>query len=285
MPPRSSRSTGSGATVAPGPFRVLTINTGKCDGPYRARLGALLTSIRGLRPDLVLAQEVFEGVEGGPVSDLSTARWLAAGLEMESAFHPIRRKPREAEGVWGDSYSGLATLSRWPIRDVVPLPLPDDPDDGDRAGLFVAVETPAGVVRSANTHLTHLRHRDDLRVQQAGTLAADAWWEGVSVARLIGGDLNARPEHAVHGLLRTTGFVDAFVAADATAPATLRRETPDGFIETRLDYLYLRSGVRDSLPRVPSARVVLDEPIDGTMPSDHFGVMADILLDRGQATA
>jgi len=272
-------------------LRVLTINTGKCDGPYRARLDALSAAIRSAAPDLVLAQEVFEAADTHPPAGLSTARRLAGDLDLAIAFHPIRRKPREVEGSWVDSYSGLATLSRWPMRSVTSRALPDDPEDGDRAVQFVAVETPAGIVRTANTHLTHLRHRDDLRVEQARLIAADPWWDGdgPAVLRVIGGDLNARPEHAVHDTLRAAQYLDAFAASGLEGSPTIRRETPNGSIEARLDYVYIRRDGFDAGSRadavVTSARVVLDQAVDGILPSDHFGVLADLTVaTRGSAT-
>lgn len=246
-----------------------------------------MTALRALEPDLVLAQEVFEGVDGGPAAGLSTADALRDALGLAMIFHPIRRKPREVEGLWGDSYSGLATLSRWPIRDVTWRALPDDPDDGDRAVLFCAVETPGGPLRTANTHLTHLRHRDDLRLEQARRITADPWWNRAAAAHIFAGDLNARPEHPVHDALRAADFVDVFAAASLHAPPTIQREAPGGLIESRLDYVYLRHGRRSQLEdgqppvAVASARIALNEPIGGTLPSDHFAVVADLTFTPG----
>lgn len=266
-----------------GSLRIVTINTGKGDGPYRARMTALAAALRDLAPDVILAQEVFEGTSGAP----STARSLAEALGMVQAFHRVRRKSREVEDRTLDSWSGLLTLSRWPIRDVQARALSDDPDDGDRAVLFTAIETPRGLLRTANTHLTHLRHRDDLRVIQARELLADTWWDGECAARLLAGDLNARPGHGVHMLLRSgeTGWrgLDAFEAAgDPSASATIRHTSSLGVVEARLDYVYLL-GTPGGVPAatVSAARVVLDEPIEGVMASDHFGVLVDLEWPAG----
>jgi len=275
-----------------GALRVVTINTGKCDGPYRARLDALLESLALLDADVILAQEAFEAVDRTRGDALSTTRHLATGLGMALVFHPIRRKPRVVEGVTEDSWSGLAMLSRWPLRDVTWRALPDDPADGDRAVLFAAIESPRGLVRTANTHLTHLRHRDDLRLTQMRDILSDRWWHGEATARLVAGDFNARPEHTLHELLREGVHdwraVDAYgLAGDPAQAATVRRETSAGAAEARLDYVYLLG-----LPHrdaglggvsVEAARVVLDQPVRGTMPSDHFGVMVDLALSNDEA--
>ena len=265
----------------PGLLRVVTINTGKCDGRYRDRLNALLAGLAALDADIILAQEAFEALE---VPGLSTPRHLADGLRMHLAFHPIRHKPRDVEGVSVDSVSGLATLSRWPLGDVATVALTDDAEDGDRAVLFVEVPTPDGVVRTANTHLTHLHHRDDLRVQQAREVLDHPWWHGGEAAlRVLGGDMNAREDHEVHRLVRgghaTWAGADAFeVAGDPPRSATIRREAPDGVIEARLDYLYLLAPRDIPSPQVAGARVVLDRPLGDVLPSDHFGVLADVRL-------
>lgn len=256
---------------------VLTINTGKGDGPFATRLPVLAHAIGTIDPDVILAQEVFEAVAGQP----STALLIAEATGMASAFHALRRKPREVEGTTLDSWSGLATYSRWPIREVTSRALEDDPADGDRAALFVAVETPGGLLRTCNTHLTHLRHRDDLRERQVSQILGDAWWERAAEARLLGGDLNARPEARLHGLIRSElGWegVDAYEeTGDPTAAATIRHETSQGVVEARVDYLYLLTQPGDTPAiSVEAARVVLDRPVDGVMPSDHFGVLATL---------
>ncbi|MDO9444624.1 MAG: endonuclease/exonuclease/phosphatase family protein [Dehalococcoidia bacterium] len=261
-----------------GPFRIVTINTGKGDGPYSARLDVLADALAALSPDLVLAQEVFEATSG----TASTARRLASSLGMASAFHAVRRKPRDVDGERLDSWSGLATLSRWPLREVRMRALPDDPADGDRAVLLAAVETPRGLVRTANTHFTHLRGRDDLRVLQAREVLADVWWRGDALARVLAGDLNARPGHDLHALLRSgeAGWraLDAYEAAgDPDTSVTIRHSSATGVVEARLDYIYLL-GTPGTAPaaRVRAARVVLDQPVSGVMPSDHFGVLVDL---------
>lgn len=260
-------------------MRLVTINTGKGDGDYAERLKLLADALVALEPDVVVAQEVLEAVDGSR----STRRRLAEALGMSVAFHAVRRKPRLVDGDTLDSWSGLATFSRWPLIEVTARTLPDDPADGDRAALFVAVDTPRGVVRVVNTHLTHLRHRDDLRGVQATEILTDPWWQGAAQARVLAGDLNARPGHAVHTVLRSgeAGWhaLDAFEAAgDPARSATIRHVAGDTVTEARLDYVYLLAspGERPALtPR--DARVVLDTPVDGRLPSDHFGVLVDFV--------
>lgn len=257
-------------------LRLLTINTGKGDGPYARRVAILADAIAALEPDVVLCQEAFETDDG----EHSTARTIAGRLGLDLAALPLRHKPRVVEGRTVRSCSGLATLSRHPLTEETPLRLTSAAADGERAALLVAVETPAGLVRVGNTHLTHLRDRDDLRVQQVGEVLAASWWDGAAVARIVGGDLNAPPGHAVHDAITVRGGRDLHQAGAAGDPApTIRFERGGILVESRVDYLYALDGPgAATAPSVASAGVVLTEAVEGILPSDHFGVLVDLDL-------
>jgi endonuclease/exonuclease/phosphatase family metal-dependent hydrolase len=101
------------------------------------------------------------------------------------------------------------------------------------------------------------------------------------------GDFNALADSEEIGLLRQAGFVDAYEQAgsgegftwdeDGNPNIQLQRRTyPDEVPEDprnkRIDYVF----VRGSGLRVTRARVVLDRPLGGQYPSDHYGLLADI---------
>ncbi len=101
------------------------------------------------------------------------------------------------------------------------------------------------------------------------------------------GDFNALADSEEIGLLRQAGFLDAFELAgsgegvtwdeDGNPNIQLQRRTyPDEVPEDprnkRIDYVF----VRGSGLSVTRARVVLDRPLDGQYPSDHYGVLAEI---------
>jgi endonuclease/exonuclease/phosphatase family metal-dependent hydrolase len=112
--------------------------------------------------------------------------------------------------------------------------------------------------------------------------------------QVLGGDFNAAPDcdeirflrgrHTLEG--RRTYWQDAFhtVAPDAPGWTWARRNPMTEHLawlerDRRIDYLFVRQERRDTSGHVSAARVVLDEPAeDGTWPSDHFGVMADVWL-------
>jgi endonuclease/exonuclease/phosphatase family metal-dependent hydrolase len=101
------------------------------------------------------------------------------------------------------------------------------------------------------------------------------------------GDFNAPPDSDEIGLLLKAGFVDAFAAAgtgagttwdeDRNANIRIQRIAEPGTIPEdpatrRIDYIFVRGAGLS----VRSASVVLDRPVDGVFPSDHYGVLAEI---------
>jgi endonuclease/exonuclease/phosphatase family metal-dependent hydrolase len=101
------------------------------------------------------------------------------------------------------------------------------------------------------------------------------------------GDFNALADSEEIGLLRQAGFLDAYEQAgsgegftwdeDGNSNIQLQRRTyPDEVPEDprnkRIDYIF----VRGSELRVTRAQVVLDRPLDGQYPSDHYGLLAEI---------
>ena len=75
-------------------LRVVTLNTWKCEGDYRARLPRMAAGLRALDADLVCLQEVFACA--APSAD--TAAWLADALGLSAPLYA------------GHSAGGLAAL-------------------------------------------------------------------------------------------------------------------------------------------------------------------------------
>lgn len=261
-------------------LRVVSLNTWKGDGPYRARLAAMAEQLRALEPDVVCLQEAFIAVDGS----LSTPRALAAALSMNHATYAMREKDRLVEGVVVPSRSGLSTLSRWPIVEVVSRPIPSDPRDGDRGALLVAVETPLGVARIVNTHLTYLRDvdTDDLKLEQVRAVLAEPWLRDAASIRLLCGDFNSDPDSATVAYVREQSGWHVLEAA----PRSVAGERPvtfsprnanvrEGARSAVLDYVFSLAPAARRQPRM-SAAVVLDRPTGSVFPSDHFGVYAEI---------
>ncbi|HEY7767803.1 endonuclease/exonuclease/phosphatase family protein [Longimicrobium sp.] len=230
------------ATVpAPPPERAVTvlvynIHAGKdtAEGENLPRVAEL---VRGTGADLVLLQEVDRNTQrSGPVDQPAV---LARLTGYSVAFG-------RTIGFQGGDY-GVALLSRWPIRRDTLVPLlvtaPPGRTTGNREqrGVLVAVvDAPGGPITVLNTHLDHTG--DDVwRMQEIATvLQVSRTGVEPGIPVLIGGDLNARPESAVHEQLRGAGFRDAWEGCGEGDAMTFPASAPD----RRIDYLYVNGAIR-----------------------------------------
>src|SRR4051794_32967116 len=121
-------------------MRVVTINTAKGDGAYAQRVVLLAKQLQALRPDVVALQESLVASDGS----LGTASRLASALGMHVSYASARRKPRTVEGRTVASESGLALLTRTPLREHSAVALPWDPTDGERVAQLSILAHPAG---------------------------------------------------------------------------------------------------------------------------------------------
>lgn len=264
-------------------MRIVTINTWKGDGPYRRRLELLAEQLHALQPDVVALQESLHAPDGAA----STHETLAGALGMDATYVPARDKRRAIEGETHASWSGLAVLSRWPLTPLPTVDLPADPADGERVAQVASVETPSGVVGVINTHLTHLRGRDELRRDQLRAILEATTALEEARARVLCGDFNARPgSPAIEYLGRGDHGWDArhaWTPGQRLRPqATLSERNSyvrDGIGAHTIDYIWTLARSAREHPRLLEACIVLDQADDnGLHPSDHFGVMAEFEL-------
>ena len=237
------------ATLRPAPAREVTvlvynIHAGKdlAGGDNLARVAEL---VRGTGADLVLLQEVDRNTRrSGPADQPATlARLTGYSVVFGRTI-----------GFQGGDY-GVALLSRWPIRRDTLIPLtvtapPGRTAEGreQRGVLRVQVAAPGGALTILNTHLDATG--DDLwRTQEIATVLRVAREAGRG-RLLLGGDLNALPESAIHAQLRDAGFRDAWPGCGEGDPLTFPAAAPT----RRIDYLYLTGDAQCLSARVlPSA--------------------------------
>lgn len=239
-------------------MRVITLNTWKGDGAYTQRLAAMAAGLHALAPDVVALQEAL----AAPAAGHDTAAHLATALGLTAATLPLRRKPRAVEGRVLDSTSGLAVLSRWPIRAQRAVPLTSDPRDGERAALIVDIDAPRGPITVACVHLTHLADADALRQRE---------WQEVQAAVggcqtvIAVGDFNAPIER-----FDLDGFTDSRQACgEAETPTYV-----EGASAACIDHVLCRgltaAGWRTALGEAP--------PGCDVCASDHRAVVVDFNL-------
>ncbi|GAB3221022.1 endonuclease/exonuclease/phosphatase family protein [Spirosoma arcticum] len=254
-------------------FRLLTINTWKCDGNYRQRLTLLKSQLSALQPDVIAAQEVFR------VNGADTGRELANALDMHYAFAPARRKVRLFEGQLTDSESGLGILSKVPILKTDMLPLSPHPDDIDRLAQLAWLNVNGISVLIINTHLTHLRGQSELRKQQISTLLGHPALTNPDSTVFLCGDFNAEAHSPEIQFLLNHPAVsvrNAYQLGHGNQPGyTMPDRTGNQLNSGRcIDFIFLVTSASQLPVVINEARVVLDVPDKAdNYPSDHFGVM------------
>jgi endonuclease/exonuclease/phosphatase family metal-dependent hydrolase len=282
------------AGESPAGLRVVTFNLlhgGPSSGLWGddqhldERLGLVARELRTLMPDIVGLQE----------SSITRRRHVAARLGSELGLHwahasATRRvsgiRPLDALLVWAMNFEeGPAVLSRWPIAETEIYDLPRCAKFYDpRVVLRAAVDTPRGRLQVFSTHLTH----DACQTKRLGEIVRA---HPGPLPALVMGDFNASESTDwMQALVRDTGLVDAFRAAnpDALGPTTWQRPgAPESTVTRRIDFIFVRPGPT-APARVRSSRVILSTPgrlANGSAlwPSDHYGVVADIAIDAGEA--
>jgi endonuclease/exonuclease/phosphatase family metal-dependent hydrolase len=254
---------------------LVTLNTWKCDGDYLRRLELMRDGFRELRPDVILLQEVFVQAE----TQLGTAATLATALDMQLRFEPARYNERQYPGGCGPSWSGMAVLSRLPIRRSERLDLPTHPRDGDRLAQLVVLEWDEALLLLINVHLTYMQEEVELRAAQLANILRHPLLRQQHAGIVMAGDFNEPPEGALFAWLRQQPrwkIVDCFQALHGDAPrhSTISGGTADAAVGPNMDYvLSLQHGAATSLQPV-AARYVFDrpEPVSGLYVSDHFGL-------------
>ncbi len=263
-------------------LRALTLNIWNRQGPWDRRKPLIQDGLRALAPDIIGLQEVLA------FGKTSQADELAAALGLHVHYGA-------AWTIGGGLTYGNAILSPWPIldRDVLPLPAPAEHDP--RTVAFALLDAPCGPVPVFCTHLTYQLYLSEARCAQVRALAdhvaARAPIDGFPP--LLLGDFNAEPDsdemRFLRGLTplggRSVYFGDCWDATSARAPGagpgfTYDRRNPYALrsreASRRIDYVFVRGPDRALRGEPLGCRVVLDQPVDGVWPSDHFGVLAEI---------
>jgi endonuclease/exonuclease/phosphatase family metal-dependent hydrolase len=262
--------------------RILTWNVWGRNGPWEARQDAIAKVLAAEAPDVVCLQEVWIDADG---TTLSQQLADALGLHHVDA-------DRHHDG---HSTIGNAVLSRWPIAAAKTLWLPRR--DGGlpyRTLLAAHLDAPGG---SIPVHCTHLDWQYDASAARVAQVEAIVRYiasrRGDPTAGhppIVAGDMNAVPDADEIRLLtgRTAGpvpgliFQDSWeVAGDGTTGVTWTRRNPycvdAAWPERRLDYILVGWPRPRPLGNPVTCRLVGTDPVGGVQPSDHYGVVADLV--------
>ena len=261
--------------------KIVTINTWKCDGEYRVRMGILAKQLKQLKPHVIACQECFYSEE----ANADTLKFLAAELNMNYCFLPGRSKKRLFEGRVVDSTSGLGILSVYPVTETGSFDLPVVAEDNDRKAFRANVNLPSGkIVTVTTTHLTHLGQHKGLRKAQAEALAGFVTEESPKPYYIICGDFNATPDsEAVMAFRELSKAVDCYTEGNGAEP---RYSLTDAYYKANkqvcVDQIFtLPFPGTDNYPRFIDSAVVLNVPDEetGLYPSDHFGITTTLVIN------
>jgi len=265
-------------------------------GDWRAREVAILHHLRSESPDVVMLQESWIEPDG-----TTQAQQFASSLGLHAvtagALAGFDRYPSAPYWVVN------AIISRWPVRLLDAVPLPDERGESTwRHVLLAEIERPehdGGSFRVAGSHLEHGLDRSATRDAQSRALVRElAHAAGPADERrsrppiVLGADLNAVPwsdevrrltgasEPEVHGFV----LVDAWEASgaiergDTWAASNPRVPKRAVHPNRRLDYVMVSWPRARGVGHVDSCALAGTTPIDGVWASDHYAVCAEIDL-------
>ena len=258
-------------------LKVATLNTWKCDGAYRDRLGWMAEGLAALAPDYILLQEAFTC--RSPEAD--TAQHLADAVGLSAFSLRGREKLRAFEGGKRMSSSDLAILAPTVPTARIELALLGHTLDPERSALILDFNHCGLPLRLVNTHLTHIKGESGslVRQRQAQQVLEHALSAPSGIC-ITGGDLNAElgtPE------VQTLADPPHLTPQDDDRSGTFQGACfRAGNPIPRIDHLFVYKN-KDCNAHVTltSSTVHLNVPIgtQGNFPSDHAAVLVKLSVD------
>jgi endonuclease/exonuclease/phosphatase family metal-dependent hydrolase len=240
-------------------LKVLSFNLYGRAEKKQTRLGRTHDLLCAERADIVALQEVSRGwLQGGDALPR-----LAALAYPEQAYQLLYRHA----GLWE---AGLATLSRFPIRDARGAVFRDNAGWQRKGYLWLQLDTPWGLLVVVNTHLAAF-DEEPTRVAQVGELL-DAIGPAGDAPVLLLGDLNATPDSPTLRLLGEHGFVRTDGGGPDLPTWAPYGDGCAGEEAQRLDYVLWRPG-RAGTPWPARGGVRASAPPHA---SDHCPVWAEV---------
>ena len=254
-------------------LRVLTWNVWWRFGPWGERQQGLLRSMRDTGADLIGVQECWPE----QIAD------FAAALE----YHHVTSAPDP------DSEFGFvnAVLSRWPIESTAELALPTLQEPARRSAVMARIRSPFGSIPMFSTHLDWQYDRSLHRQTQLEAICSfvdQHTGADDPFPALLVGDFNAVPDS--DEVRRLTGrgapYVPGLIFSDVweqigEGPGfTWSERNPHveapAWPNRRLDYITVAWPRNRPAGNPVATGLVGSRTVQGQVPSDHFGVMADL---------
>jgi len=254
-------------------LRVMTWNLQWRFGAWGERQAGLLQTMRDSSADIIAVQECWPAQIQG----------FAEALD----FHYVCTDPDP------DQEIGLtnAILSRWPIDRTGQAKLPSMTDPARRSMLYARTRTPFGPVPVVTTHLDYQYDRSahrQVQLEAVSKFALTARQAEDEFPTLLMGDMNAVPDS--DEIRRLTGrsapYVDGLIwsdvweqvgdgRGDTWSEANPNLEFP-AWPNRRLDYVFIQWPRQKPLGNPLAATLVGMRTVHGSVPSDHYAVVADL---------
>lgn len=251
-------------------LKVVTINiAGVQFDWFEKRRDALVNELKALSPDVVFLQETTVI----PHRNYDQSLDIGTGIGLNSLAFTSYGNLHEYES---PRLGGLAILSRWPFKQVQNRKLPPGMIDqyGARAALIGVIQVEGQDVLLGTTHLCFRAEESDVRLKQTEEFLKFIHLYQMCPFTVVGGDFNAIiDEPAIQRV--SDSYQDAFLSLHPDDEGiTWSRENKlvrSVRSDRRIDYIFCSKNLG-----VEKAEVILNEekPI---FPSDHFGVMAELL--------
>ncbi|WP_423920283.1 endonuclease/exonuclease/phosphatase family protein [Candidatus Poriferisodalis sp.] len=267
-------------------MRVVTWNLWwRFGDDWQARHSAAAAALEALEPDIVCCQEIWATQDG-----MDQSAVLAERLGMHVAHQP-------RFGRRGESF-GNAILSRSEIlsSEVHTLAsevhtLAVDNQSGHRSAVVARIARGDGEMTVICTHLEHRFHLSEIRQGQVATLCelAAPHHDPAGFPVILAGDFNAVPTSEEIRLL--TGerpppvpelvFSDAWAQAGDGPGHTWSGQNPylsqAMWPNRRIDYVFVSTPRPVPVGNISAIQLIGTEPIDGVVPSDHYGLAVDLV--------
>jgi endonuclease/exonuclease/phosphatase family metal-dependent hydrolase len=263
--------------LVPTTLRAVTWNVWGRFGPWRAREAALVAVLQDAAPDILFLQESW-------VDD--------AGLDQASVFGDrlgLQHHCRSDIDLVHDDWSPVnAILARWPLVDVSVHELPSIDDGWGGVVVRAVVDGPRGQLDTYCVALDWPPQASRRRQRSVAQLAQLIHDEQAAARRplLVAGDFNADPhsdeiraltgrrEPPVDGVVLFDGWEAGSEGSGVTWSRSNPWAAPTLLPDRRIDYIFTGWPRRGGVGSVVSAELIGTEPVDGTIASDHYGVLA-----------
>lgn len=265
----------------PNTLCILTLNIWNYNAPWPKRRALIIETIQKHEPDIVGFQEIRHSGEHNDQGKNQAQQFAEHLPDYHYIYRPAQRNPER------DQWEGLSIFSRLPILSSSHIKLSIDPtDDRDnhqRIVLRTEIQTPTGPLNLFDTHLSLSQKGRSRTVKEITRYISQ--YPSTTPAVLVG-DFNETPDQEpIRHIVEQNGFIDAWANQHPNDPGWTHT-TENAYVKSRnderkghrIDYIFVRPSQNS---QIRNCQRIADQPdTDGYFPSDHFGLIVDLSLEK-----